>query len=107
MAIGEIFVSEVDVHRSIGAQLFDVREPDEYNEGHVPGAVLIPLGEVAARVDEFPSNAPFLVICRSGGRSMQAAQFLNQFDRDVLNIVGGTLAWIAAGKPVVSGPDPE
>jgi rhodanese-related sulfurtransferase len=105
MAIGEISVEELDERRATGAALFDVRESDEYTEAHVPGAVLVPLSELTSRVPDFPEDRPLLLICRSGGRSMRAAEFLAEHGRDVTNIAGGTLAWIATGRPVVSGPD--
>jgi rhodanese-related sulfurtransferase len=105
MAIGEISVEELEERRAAGAALFDVRESDEYTEAHVPGAVLVPLSELTARVTEFPDDQPLLLICRTGGRSMRAAEFLAEHGRDVTNVAGGTLAWIATGKPVVSGPD--
>jgi rhodanese-related sulfurtransferase len=107
MAIGEISVEEVDERRLAGALLFDVRETDEYNEAHAVGAVLVPLSELAARVGDFPHDQPLLLICKSGGRSMRAAEFLAEHGRDVTNVAGGTMAWIAAGKPVVTGPDAE
>lgn len=105
MAIGEISVEEVDERRFAGALLFDVRETDEYHEAHAVGAVLVPLSELPSRVDDFPDDQPLLLICRSGGRSMRAAEFLAERGRDVTNVAGGTMAWIAAGKPVVTGPD--
>ena len=86
--------------------VIDVREPGEYVEGHVPGAPLIPLGEVMERVDEFPATSEVLIICKSGGRSGQAAQFLRGQGIDAVNIAGGTMAWIAAGNPVVTGDEP-
>lgn len=105
MAIGEISVEELEERRAAGAALFDVRESNEYTEAHVPGAVLVPLSELTSRVADFPSDTPLLLICRSGARSMQAAEFLAEHGRAVTNVAGGTLAWIATGRPVVSGPD--
>jgi rhodanese-related sulfurtransferase len=107
MAIGEISVEEVDERRLAGALLFDVRETDEYLEAHAAGAVLVPLSELPSRVDDFPDDRQLLLICRSGARSMRAAEFLAEHGRDVTNVSGGTLAWIAAGQPVVTGPDAE
>jgi rhodanese-related sulfurtransferase len=80
-----------------------VREPAEYAEGHVPGAPLIPLGEVAERISEVPTGE-VLVICRSGARSARAAELLRAHGIDAVNVAGGTLAWIDAGGPVVHGP---
>lgn len=103
-AVPEIDVSEL-ASRLPGATLIDVREPDEYEEGHVAGARLIPLGQVPDRLDEIPTTE-VLLICRSGARSMRAAQFLVARGHSAVNVAGGTLAWIDAGRPVVTGMDP-
>ena len=83
----------------------DVRMPDEYVEAHVPGAILIPLPELPARVDEIPDADPVHLICRSGARSQKAAELLAAQGRSVGNVTGGTLAWIESGRPIVSGPE--
>jgi rhodanese-related sulfurtransferase len=93
-----------DAHAS-GAYVLDVRQPDEYVEAHVPGAVLVPLDQLASRVDEVPGDRPFYVICRSGGRSAMAVEALRGAGYDATNVRGGTLAWVEAGRPTVSGPD--
>jgi rhodanese-related sulfurtransferase len=89
-----------------GTVLFDVRQPDEYDEGHVPGAHLIPLGEVPERLADFPTDTTVHVICRSGGRSAQAVGFLRRNGVDAINVAGGTLAWIESDRPVVTGDQP-
>ena len=76
MAVTEITADELADRIAAGEPLFDVRRPDEYESGHVPGAVLIPLDEVPSRVDEFPADKEFLVICRSGGRSRRGRRRL-------------------------------
>ena len=86
-----------------GAPVFDVREPDEYEEAHVPGVRLVPLAEVPDRVDEFPTEGDVYVICKSGGRSAKAVEFLRSNGIDAVNVAGGTMAWIEAGKPVDRG----
>ena len=78
----------------------DVRNPDEYAAGHVPGAVLMPLHTVPVRVQDLPRNRPVYLVCHSGGRSAQAAARLTQQGYDVVNVVGGTGAWAASGYPV-------
>lgn len=80
----------------------DVRSPDEYGRGHVPGAKLIPLHTLPARSNEIPSDQPVYLICHMGGRSAQAAMFLAQSCglTNLTNIEGGTSAWISAGYPV-------
>jgi rhodanese-related sulfurtransferase len=86
--------------------LFDVRQPDEYDEGHAPGAVLVPLGDVPDRVAEFPTGTTVYVICRSGARSARAVEFLRGAGVDAVNVAGGTMAWVEAGNPVVTGDQP-
>jgi rhodanese-related sulfurtransferase len=81
--------------------LLDVREPWEYQAGHVPGAQLIPLGELEQRVTEVPRDRPVLAICHSGQRSLAAAGYLQQLGyTSVSNVDGGTAAWIERGYPV-------
>jgi rhodanese-related sulfurtransferase len=81
--------------------LLDVREQDEWDAGHVDGAVHIPIGQVVARLDELPED-PLYVVCRVGGRSAQVVQYLVAQGREALNIDGGMYAWEAAGRPMVS-----
>ena len=81
--------------------LLDVREPWEYEAGHVPGARLIPLAELEDRVSEVPRDQPILAICHSGQRSLAAAGYLLQLGyTTVSNVDGGTAAWIERGYPV-------
>ena len=86
--------------------LVDVRQPDEYAEVHVPGAHLVPLAEVPDRLDEFPTDSTVYVVCRSGARSANAVAFLRSTGVDAVNVAGGTMAWVEAGYPVVTGGDP-
>ncbi|AKU14784.1 rhodanese-like domain-containing protein [Luteipulveratus mongoliensis] len=87
------------------AVVLDVREQDEWDAGHAPGAVHIPLAEVPARIDELPDAEPLPVICRSGGRSGRAVQWLSAQGYDVVNVEGGMKAWEQGGKSVVSTGD--
>jgi glyoxylase-like metal-dependent hydrolase (beta-lactamase superfamily II)/rhodanese-related sulfurtransferase len=83
------------------ALLVDVREPAEYERGHVPGARNVPQALLASQLDELPRDRPLYVICESGGRSVHAAQFLMQSGfAAVHNVLGGTAAWRAAGRPL-------
>jgi rhodanese-related sulfurtransferase len=107
VSVTEITVDELAQRMAAGDPVFDVRRPDEYADGHVPGAVLIPLHDVPDRVEEFPSDREFLLICRTGARSMRAAEFLEQFGRTGVNVAGGTMAWVATGRSVVEGDEPE
>jgi|SRR5713101_2895436 len=86
-----------------GAVVLDVRNPDEYNAGHVPGAKLIPLGELSARQDEIPGGDPIYVICATGGRSLAATKAMIEAGYRAVSVMGGTKAWIEAGHPVVKG----
>lgn len=84
------------------AVLLDVREQDEWDAGHAPGAVHIPLGDLPSRLAELPDDVtPLPVVCRSGGRSSRAVQWLEQQGYDVVNVDGGMKAWDEAGKPLV------
>lgn len=86
------------------AALLDVREQDEWDAGHVDGALHIPIGEVIARIGELPEPEQKLyVLCRVGGRSAQVVQYLVAQGRDAVNVDGGMFAWEAAGRPMVSG----
>lgn len=79
----------------------DVREPWEYKKGHVPGARLIPLGELSARWNELDPKHPVAVICASGNRSRSAAALLGQKGFEtVYNVLGGTGAWMRSGLEV-------
>ena len=83
-------------------QLVDVRELWEFNTARIGGSVLIPMGEVAARVAELDSDADIIVICHHGGRSMQVAAFLERegFSR-VHNLTGGVDAWARTIDPSI------
>jgi rhodanese-related sulfurtransferase len=82
------------------ANVVDVRAPEEYAEGHVPGAALMPLMTVPARMGELPTEGPVYLVCAVGARSAQAAQFLAAQGLDAVNVDGGTVEWAAAGYPL-------
>lgn len=79
----------------------DVREPDEYAAGHIAGAQLIPLGQLASRLNELPKDKTIVAVCRSDNRSGQATQYLLQQGFNVHNMDGGMNAWQAAGFEIV------
>jgi rhodanese-related sulfurtransferase len=85
-----------------GAYLLDVREYEEWDAGHAPGAVHIPLGELGARYTELDTGRPLYVICRSGNRSAYAAQALAGAGWDASNVADGMMGWQAAGLPMTS-----
>lgn len=88
--------------RPASAALLDVREPEEFANGHVPGAVNLPQADLATRLDEVPRDRPVYVICQGGFRSLRAAQFLSQCGiPDVVSVRGGTEAWRTAGGELV------
>jgi rhodanese-related sulfurtransferase len=82
--------------------LLDVREDDEWQAGHAPDAVHLALSELTARAEEVPADRDVYVICRAGSRSEQATSYLNQLGHTALNVLGGMMAWEAAGRPMVS-----
>ena len=85
-----------------GALVLDVREPFEYADAHVEGTVLVPLATVSGRAGEFPKGEPVFVFCRTGNRSLAAAEALVAAGfSDVRNVDGGIVAWHAAGLPLV------
>jgi rhodanese-related sulfurtransferase len=87
-------------------KVYDVREPHEFHAelGHIAGAELVPLGTVPLRAGAWDPSQPVVVVCRSGGRSGNAAAVLAQRGfTQVMNMVGGMLAWNAAGLPVERG----
>ncbi len=82
--------------------IVDVREDWEYSSGHIHDAVLIPLGEIADRVDEIPTDVPVVLVCRSGNRSSQAYRYLKQKGyENVHNMLGGMVDWSASGYDVI------
>lgn len=102
----ETDVATLAAAHASGAAVLDVRQPDEYTEGHVPGAVLIPLGELADRRGEIPAGDPLYVVCAAGGRSLTAVAALVDAGYAAVSVAGGTNGWIEAGHPVVTGPSP-
>jgi rhodanese-related sulfurtransferase len=108
MAIGEVDVEFLAtlVERDGGTgrvRIVDVRELDEYVNGHVPGAILAPLSSLPEHVELFVADEVTYVICQAGGRSMRACEFLANQGKNVVNVAGGTGAWVAAGFDVVMG----
>jgi rhodanese-related sulfurtransferase len=104
--VPEIDIDEFERRRAQGATVIDVREPDEYRSGHVPGATLVPLSSVSDRLGELPAGDDLLVICRTGGRSLRAAEFMVANGVPATNVAGGTKAWIESGRVVVEGDEP-
>ncbi len=98
---------EVDVERfatrcTEDVTVVDVRSPEEFAEGHVPGAVNVPLEQVIADADRYAGQELY-VICQSGGRSSKAAEALTAAGAQPVSVTGGTAGWIESGRPVDSG----
>jgi rhodanese-related sulfurtransferase len=99
--LSNVTVQDLHAAAAAGALVLDVREPFEFEAGHVAGSVLVPLATVGVRAGEFDKEQPVYVFCRSGNRSLAAAQTLVDAGyRDVRNVQGGIIAWQAAGLPV-------
>lgn len=84
------------------AVLLDVREDDEWQRGHAPEAQHIPMGDIPARMHEIDADKQLFVICHAGGRSLRVAQYLQRNGFDPINVDGGMLDWVQAGRPVVT-----
>ena len=97
-------VSAEDGHQMVedGAFLLDVREADEWDAGHAPAAVWIPMGELQARVDELPRDRRIVAICRTGARSHAVAAALLGAGFDAVNLDGGMRDWAAEDYDVVA-----
>jgi glyoxylase-like metal-dependent hydrolase (beta-lactamase superfamily II)/rhodanese-related sulfurtransferase len=104
--VDEVLLSEapgwVAAHQPL---IVDVREPHEYQSGHLPGALSIPQSELADRLDEVPRDRDVLTVCQAGSRSIKSAQFLKQVGYGrVASLHGGTGGWSEAGYPVEGEP---
>ena len=103
ITIPEIDVLEAKQRVENGALLIDVREQNEYDDIHIPGAQLFALSELAQSYRDLPTDKPLVMQCRSGARSAKAAEFLLQNGySDVVNMTGGILAWAQAELPTRS-----
>lgn len=76
-----------------GAFVLDVREPSEFADGSIPGAVNIPLGDLPRRLADVPRDRTIACLCRSGNRSGKAQSILVDKGYDAVNLTGGMLAW--------------
>jgi rhodanese-related sulfurtransferase len=85
-----------------GSWLLDVREPDEWAAGHIPGAHHIPMNDLPGRLGELPPGATVVAVCRSGGRSAQVTAWLTAQGYDAVNLDGGMQAWAASGRAMIA-----
>ena len=81
-------------------QLVDVREPHEFEAGHITGADHIALADLSSRADELDPNTPLVFYCRSGARSGMATQAFRRAGFDAYNMRGGLLEWDASQLPL-------
>ncbi len=102
--VNEITPSELKARREAGTGplVIDVREKWELDVARIPDVLHIPMGEIPARIGELDAGREIVVMCRSGGRSMQVAQFLDRNGfKSVANLTGGILAWSRDVDPTV------
>jgi rhodanese-related sulfurtransferase len=100
----EVSVAEAERMREAGDLILDVREPAEWAAGHIPGATLISLGDLTARLGELPRDRTIVVVCRSGNRSAQGRDTLLAAGFSaVTSMAGGMTDWVSAGLPVTRG----
>lgn len=83
-----------------GAAILDVREDDEFTLGRAAGAQHIPLGQLPDRIEELDPDTDYYVICRTGGRSSRATDFMVARGYSAINIAGGSGAWLESGRPM-------
>jgi len=101
----EVSVARAAELRDQNAFILDVRQPEEWNEFHIPGATLIPLEDLQNRLSEVPQDQEIVVVCRSGNRSATGRDILRKAGlTQVSSMAGGMNEWRSAGYPTVSGP---
>ncbi|MCK0176222.1 rhodanese-like domain-containing protein [Mycolicibacterium sp. F2034L] len=100
--VPQVAVSELPSAFGGSNVLLDVREPDEWLRGHAPEATHVPMGEVPGRVADLDTDAEYFVVCHGGGRSQRVAEYLVRNGYRAVNVSGGMLAWVAAGRPVIT-----
>lgn len=105
--MSEVTLESFAAAHADGAVVIDVREPGEYVGGHVPGAVLVPMGQLPSRTGELDRSRPVYVICASGNRSGAMTDYLRRVGFDARSVAGGTSGWVGTGRPVVTGTRPD
>jgi rhodanese-related sulfurtransferase len=96
----EVSIDQLEQAIEEQAHVIDVRETVEFESGHVPNARHIALNTIPDQLHLIPKDEKVWIICQAGGRSMTAANFLEEQGYDVVSVAGGTGGWIGAGKPV-------
>ena len=100
--VPQVDIADVPSTLDESVVLLDVREDDEWQRGHAPGARHIPMGQIPARLDDIDNAAKLYVVCGVGGRSQRVAQYLTQNGYAPINVSGGMVAWAGAGRAVVT-----
>ena len=101
LAVVEVIPEEARAKQKAGAVIVDVREPYELREGYIPGAVHIPLGSLFRRLKELDPSKEIVIACRSGNRSITAAQIMQQGGfSQVSSMAGGMISWMRQRLPV-------
>jgi rhodanese-related sulfurtransferase len=101
MEVPTVTVDDVSDPTSEEWVVLDVREPFEWADGHIDGALHIPMGEIPARIGELDPQARTLVVCHVGARSARVTAWLHQQGFDAANLAGGMEAWESVGRPIV------
>jgi rhodanese-related sulfurtransferase len=104
MMANEITVSDLALELDTNAWVLDVREDDEFADGHVPNVHHIPLGQLPDKFQLVPKEEKIFVICRSGARSQSGADYLISQGYDAVSVAGGTMGWISSGREVSFHP---
>lgn len=110
VGVEKIDVEKFDALRADPAQIvLDVRSPAEYADGHVPGAINVPMGKTFEQsIASYDKSKPYLVYCHSGKRSFLATKRMQELGfAQLLNFRGGIAAWEEANKPMVKGSAPN
>ncbi|CCQ14358.1 Rhodanese domain protein [Rhodococcus sp. AW25M09] len=77
-----------------------MREHDEWQAGHAPNAVHIPMGDIPSRAGELDNQSEVYVVCKAGGRSARVVEYLNRVGFEAINVDGGMLDWHQSGRPI-------
>jgi rhodanese-related sulfurtransferase len=103
--VPEISAAELS-DRLDGAVVLDVRQPQEFEAGHIQASRLIPLHELPDRLGELPTSGEVFVVCTSGSRSYMASEYLRENGIAAVNLAGGLVAWVDCGLELVAGAQP-